>query len=452
MRMEVSCREGRRATRDGARSADSRGTRARVYSGASRDRRRGAPGGAPMWNNRTGRCELMAIPCPEHPPCSIPPSTPNSQRSSRRRAADGGRGHEAVRMRRPHDVSRAAGGRRAAGERSAGRRRSCERCHAARRAGRRARRRARACRAARCRDKRGVVLSLAKFRRILVDRSGRAHGGRAAGRAQPRDLRGRRAARPLLRARSVVADRLLDRRQRRRERRRRPLPQVRAHRAQRAPRARRAHHRRGRRVRRRRARQRRATTCSRSSHGSEGLLAVTTEITVKLLPKPQVAQVALAAFDDVESGGRGGRRHHRRRHRAGGPRDDGPARRRARSRSSCTPTIRSTPRRSCSSSPTARAEEVAAEMARDHARAAPRPARPRSACRRTSASGCCSGRGARRRFPRSAASRRTTTASTARFRARALRAGAEQIEALVGASSACAAPTCSTPATATCIR
>src|SRR5262245_5097954 len=37
--------------------------------------------------------------------------------------------------------------------------------------------------------------------------------------------------------------------------------------------------------------------------GSEGLLAVITEITVKLLPKPQQAQVALAAFDDVEKAG-----------------------------------------------------------------------------------------------------------------------------------------------------
>jgi glycolate oxidase len=37
--------------------------------------------------------------------------------------------------------------------------------------------------------------------------------------------------------------------------------------------------------------------------GSEGLLAVTTEITVKLLPRPQVAQVALAAFDDIEKAG-----------------------------------------------------------------------------------------------------------------------------------------------------
>ena len=37
--------------------------------------------------------------------------------------------------------------------------------------------------------------------------------------------------------------------------------------------------------------------------GSEGLLAVMTEITVKLTPKPQLAQVALAAFDDVEKAG-----------------------------------------------------------------------------------------------------------------------------------------------------
>jgi len=34
--------------------------------------------------------------------------------------------------------------------------------------------------------------------------------------------------------------------------------------------------------------------------GSEGLLAVITQITVKLLPEPELAQVALAAFDDIE--------------------------------------------------------------------------------------------------------------------------------------------------------
>ena len=40
-------------------------------------------------------------------------------------------------------------------------------------------------------------------------------------------------------------------------------------------------------------------------HGSEGLLAVITEITVKLTAKPQLAQVALAAFDDVAKAGAG---------------------------------------------------------------------------------------------------------------------------------------------------
>ncbi|MBS0319803.1 MAG: FAD-binding protein [Proteobacteria bacterium] len=38
-------------------------------------------------------------------------------------------------------------------------------------------------------------------------------------------------------------------------------------------------------------------------HGSEGLLAVITEITVKLCPKPPLAQCVLAAFDDVEKAG-----------------------------------------------------------------------------------------------------------------------------------------------------
>ncbi len=37
--------------------------------------------------------------------------------------------------------------------------------------------------------------------------------------------------------------------------------------------------------------------------GSEGMLAVVTEVTVKLVPKPQLAQVIMASFDDVESGG-----------------------------------------------------------------------------------------------------------------------------------------------------
>jgi len=38
-------------------------------------------------------------------------------------------------------------------------------------------------------------------------------------------------------------------------------------------------------------------------HGSEGLLAVTLEVTVKLLPRPETAQVVMASFPDVESAG-----------------------------------------------------------------------------------------------------------------------------------------------------
>jgi len=37
--------------------------------------------------------------------------------------------------------------------------------------------------------------------------------------------------------------------------------------------------------------------------GSEGMLAVTTEVTVRLLPKPPLARVVMASFDDVEKAG-----------------------------------------------------------------------------------------------------------------------------------------------------
>src|SRR6185437_5840037 len=37
--------------------------------------------------------------------------------------------------------------------------------------------------------------------------------------------------------------------------------------------------------------------------GSEGMLFVVTEVTVKLLPKPQCARVIMASFDDVEKAG-----------------------------------------------------------------------------------------------------------------------------------------------------
>ena len=97
-----------------------------------------------------------------------------------------------------------------------------------------------------------------------------------------------------------------------------------------------------------------ATTCSRSINGSEGLLAVITEITVKLTPKPQQAQVALAAFDDIVQAGAAVVRRHLGGHRARRPRDDGPGGH-ARGRG-VRPrrTIRSTRRPCCWSRPTAR--------------------------------------------------------------------------------------------------
>ena len=297
--------------------------------------------------------------------------------------------------------------------------------------------RARACPAARCPTADGVVLSLAKFRA-----SSRSIRWRAPRSSQPgvRNLaisEAARAVRALLRARSVVADRLLDRRQRRRERGRRALPQVRAHRAQRAARARRA-----------RSPARSSNSAAMRSTapgydllalitGSEGLLAVITEITVKL-----TAEAAARAS-------RAGRVRRRRRRRAtrwraiigaghhpGGPRDDGPAGH-ARGRG-----IRA--RRL-----SARRGGGAAGRGGRHARGSRRRdggdprgadakrARRRSACRRTKRSACSSGRDARRRFRRSGASRPTTTASTARSRAARCRACCARIEALVGANTGC---------------
>jgi glycolate oxidase len=37
--------------------------------------------------------------------------------------------------------------------------------------------------------------------------------------------------------------------------------------------------------------------------GSEGMLGITTEVTVKLVPKPQLARVVMASFDDIEKAG-----------------------------------------------------------------------------------------------------------------------------------------------------
>ena len=158
-------------------------------------------------------------------------------------------------MRRPDDVPRVAGGGRDSRQRGPARRSA-----AALPRGRRARRRARRGdepvrrRAAGQAGRHGRDGEVPQDR---GDRPPRPDRRRAAGRDEPRDFRRRGALRSLLRAGSVVADRVHHRRQRRRERRGRALPQVRVDGAQRPPRARRAHHRRSRRIRRRRARQRR---------------------------------------------------------------------------------------------------------------------------------------------------------------------------------------------------
>ncbi len=47
----------------------------------------------------------------------------------------------------------------------------------------------------------------------------------------------------------------------------------------------------------------RAWTCWRWLVGSEGMLAVITEVTVRLVPLPQAARCIMASFADVEHAG-----------------------------------------------------------------------------------------------------------------------------------------------------
>ena len=79
--------------------------------------------------------------------------------------------------------------------------------------------------------------------------------------------------------------------------------------------------------------------------GSEGLLGVVTEVTVRILKKPETARAVLVGFPSSEDAGDCVSRDHRRRHHPGRHGDDGQARRSTPSRNSSTPAIRSTSRR-----------------------------------------------------------------------------------------------------------
>ena len=121
---------------------------------------------------------------------------------------------------------------------------------------------------------------------------------------------------------------------------------------------------------------------------------------MKLVPKPLLAQVIMASFDDVEKGGRRGCRGDRRRHHPGRHGDDGQAGDgggRAVRQGGLRPRRRGDP-----AGRIRRHARGGRRGDRAHrARAAREAARRASRCRTPRPSGCASGRAARRRFPRS---------------------------------------------------
>ena len=147
----------------------------------------------------------------------------------------------------------------------------------------------------------GVLLGLS-VQSHPPHRSGQRHRRGRARRAQPGDFRSGRSLRLVLCARSLQPDRLFHWRQRGREFRRRALPEVRPDRAQRAARAR-GHHRRRRRRTGSEAPDAPGLDLLSVFIGSEGMLGVVTEVTVKLIPKPACAQVVMASFASVEAAG-----------------------------------------------------------------------------------------------------------------------------------------------------
>jgi glycolate oxidase len=148
----------------------------------------------------------------------------------------------------------------------------------------------------------GVTLSLAKFKPHPQDGRPQPHGSGAMRRAQPGHQRGCRPPGPVLRARPVQPDCLHHWRQRGRELGRCALPQIRPDAAQRDQGE--GFHGRG-----------RAVEFGGDALdvpgldllplivGSEGMLAITTEVTVKLVPKPQLARCIMASFNDIRKAG-----------------------------------------------------------------------------------------------------------------------------------------------------
>ena len=145
------------------------------------------------------------------------------------RGAPRGRRHPAVRMRRPHRLPPAADGGRAARDRGAGA------AHPRRPAARWSvpvvpRGAGTGLSGGALPPGDGVLLSMAKFMRVLRDRpAGARRAWCSPACATSRSPKRAAPLRPVLRARSVEPDRLHHRRQRRRELRRRALPQVRPH-------------------------------------------------------------------------------------------------------------------------------------------------------------------------------------------------------------------------------
>ena len=261
----------------------------------------------------------------------------------------------------------------------------------------------------------GVLLSCARMNRILdidpLARVARVEPGVA-------NLRISDAAAAhglVLRPRSLLPGRLLDRRQCRGKLRRRALPQVRAHRAQRAGGARLHHRRRTPRTgqpRRRCPRARPAGPHDRlrgppdDRHGSDGEADSAAAV--------RTSRHGLVRRRARCRGCRGGR--DRRRHHSRGPGDDGPQGHRGRG---AVRAGRLRPERG--RDPAGRVGRHARggcrAGGRNRARAARAAAPRRCACRAPRPSGCASGRAARTPFRPPGASRPTTTAWTAPCRA-----------------------------------